>query len=447
VTTTSPNTYCYDQNGNLERRTLSGSAYNLTYDAENHLTEVRKNGNLQATFTYDGDGNRVKAVWEGMPNHPIIAYIGNYYEYQTAGATTTVRQYYYADATRVAMRVDGDLYWLLGDHLGSTSRVANENGTPLANGEQRYKPWGEKRYPTGASGLPTTFRYTGQRQETGLGPSGGEGLYYYGARWYDPALGRFVQADTIVPKPGSAQAWDRYAYVNNSPLRYTDPSGHREDGPCGPGDVCTDTSGGSSGGGSSSGGGNNGNGGGKHSSIVDVMGNPAKGKVVTKFGALNTLQTKYRDDQILTECGSVKKSKGQICLGDFIENIDYGLHAGVDIQFEEKERNLYAVYDGTVVGVIGIYKDNPYENGGNKIIIEHIFNGEKVYSVYFHIGNTLVQKGDLVNNGDLIGYGHEDADHLHFEMRWAAGVNVDEAGNYSSGLSKLNMIVGTDLAS
>jgi RHS repeat-associated protein len=346
-------------------------------------------------------------------------------------------KYYYAGSTRIAMRTgtgtgESGLLWLLGDHLGSTSRVANADGTPYANGEQRYKPWGEKRYPTGASGLPTTFRYTGQRQETGLGPSGGEGLYYYGARWYDPALGRFVQADTIVPKPGSAQAWDRYAYVNNSPLRYTDPSGHREDGPCGPGDVCTDTSGGSSGGGSSSCGGNNGNGGGKHSSIVDVMGNPAKGKVVTKFGALNTLQTKYRDDQILTECGSVKKSKGQICLGDFIENIDYGLHAGVDIQFEEKERNLYAVYDGTVVGVIGIYKDNPYENGGNKIIIEHIFNGEKVYSVYFHIGNTLVQKGDLVNNGDLIGYGHEDADHLHFEMRWAAGVNVDEAGNYSS---------------
>jgi len=48
------------------------------------------------------------------------------------------------------------LLWLLGDHLGSTSRVANADGTPLANGEQGYKPWGEKRYPTGASGLPIT---------------------------------------------------------------------------------------------------------------------------------------------------------------------------------------------------------------------------------------------------------------------------------------------------
>jgi RHS repeat-associated protein len=68
--------------------------------------------------------------------------------------------------------------------------------------------------------MPTTFRYIGQRQEPGIG------LYYYGAMWYDAGLGRFVSADTIVPGTGNPQAWDRYAYVNNNPLRYIDPSGH-----------------------------------------------------------------------------------------------------------------------------------------------------------------------------------------------------------------------------
>jgi len=48
------------------------------------------------------------------------------------------------------------------------------------------------------------------------------GLMYYNARWYDPALGRFVQADTIVPQPGDVRGWDRYAYVENNPLRYSD---------------------------------------------------------------------------------------------------------------------------------------------------------------------------------------------------------------------------------
>jgi hypothetical protein len=47
---------------------------------------------------------------------------------------------------------------------------------------------------------------------------------FYNARWYDPALGRFAQADSIVP--GGVQGYDRYAYANNNSLRYTDPTGH-----------------------------------------------------------------------------------------------------------------------------------------------------------------------------------------------------------------------------
>jgi hypothetical protein len=52
---------------------------------------------------------------------------------------------------------------------------------------------------------------------------------YYRARYYHPALGRFVSADTIVPEPGNPQSLNRYAYVLNNPLRYVDPSGHAVD--------------------------------------------------------------------------------------------------------------------------------------------------------------------------------------------------------------------------
>ena len=52
----------------------------------------------------------------------------------------------------------------------------------------------------------------------------GFGLMFYNARFYDPALGRFTSADTIVP--GGVQGWDRYAYTNNNPVLYNDPSGH-----------------------------------------------------------------------------------------------------------------------------------------------------------------------------------------------------------------------------
>jgi hypothetical protein len=50
------------------------------------------------------------------------------------------------------------------------------------------------------------------------------GLYFYNARWYDPSLGRFIQADTVTP-PG-VLGMDRYAYVSNNPIRYNDPTGH-----------------------------------------------------------------------------------------------------------------------------------------------------------------------------------------------------------------------------
>jgi len=109
--------------------------------------------------------------------------------------------------------------WLLGDHLGSTSMVTDASGVIVS--ELRYSAFGETRYQNGT--LTTDYLYTGQRQETEIG------LYYYVARWYDPAIGRFVQADSIVPDPSSALGFDRYAYTNNNPVKYTDPSGHRVD--------------------------------------------------------------------------------------------------------------------------------------------------------------------------------------------------------------------------
>ena len=46
---------------------------------------------------------------------------------------------------------------------------------------------------------------------------------------YDPVLARFAQADTKVPDPGKSHSFDRYAYANNNPVLYNDPSGHDVD--------------------------------------------------------------------------------------------------------------------------------------------------------------------------------------------------------------------------
>jgi hypothetical protein len=49
---------------------------------------------------------------------------------------------------------------------------------------------------------------------------------FYNARWYDPYLNRFTQADSIIPNPSNVLDWNRYSYVRYNPLKYTDPSGH-----------------------------------------------------------------------------------------------------------------------------------------------------------------------------------------------------------------------------
>jgi RHS repeat-associated protein len=126
-----------------------------------------------------------------------------------------VTKYYYAGSQRIAMRTNGTLNYLLGDHLGSTSLTTDANGNVVS--EMRYKAWGETRYASGS--MPTRYQYTGQYSY-----QSDFGLHFYNARWYDSSLSRFAQADSIVP--GGVQGLDRYAYANNNPLRYIDPSGH-----------------------------------------------------------------------------------------------------------------------------------------------------------------------------------------------------------------------------
>jgi RHS repeat-associated protein len=63
------------------------------------------------------------------------------------------------------------------------------------------------------------MKFTGQRLDS-------TGLYYYGARYYDPGIGKFISADTIVPDPANPQSLNRYACCLNNPLKYIDPTGH-----------------------------------------------------------------------------------------------------------------------------------------------------------------------------------------------------------------------------
>jgi RHS repeat-associated protein len=194
------------------------------YDAENRLVSVSA-GEMQVSFLYDGDGQRVASLIDGE----ATVYIGEVFEWDVTDSSMT--RYYYAGAQRVAVRLENaSPVWLLGDHLGSTSVAANPDGSLLSR--QGYLPWGELRFTEGS--LPGRYQFTGQASYEAE-----FGLYYYKARWYDPHLGRFSQPDSMVPDAGNPLDWDRYAYVRNNPAVYTDLSGHKpctptSDGTCDP---------------------------------------------------------------------------------------------------------------------------------------------------------------------------------------------------------------------
>ena len=85
-----------------------------------------------------------------------------------------------------------------------------------------YKPFGER---------ITLEQKAGERSITNRGYTGheeieGTRLVHMNARLYDPTLGRFLSADTLIQDPYDTQSYNRYTYVRNNPLKYTDPSGH-----------------------------------------------------------------------------------------------------------------------------------------------------------------------------------------------------------------------------
>jgi RHS repeat-associated protein len=170
-------------------------------------------GSTIATFVYDGDGNRIKKTQDGS----TILYVNQYYEKNlTSGVVTS---HYYLGGKEVAVKVSSTVSYIHQDLLGSTS-VTSQAGD-VSTSLIKYAPFGTQRSVSGT--LPMDKLFTGQRRD--ISTAGSE-LYYYGARYYDPQIGRFINADPIVPDWMNPQALNRYSYVLNNPLKYTDPTGH-----------------------------------------------------------------------------------------------------------------------------------------------------------------------------------------------------------------------------
>ena len=228
--------FLYQQNGEMALREGPDGRTIYRYDPSGRLVCVIRNGQILARFGYDSRGFRrwVEAAGQRIIEHrdPQGALLA-----QSAPAGRVLVTYVRAGG-RVIARVSGALEngetsYYHTDYLGSTRVVTGEQGQVLWHGG--YGPYGEGGGP--AEGICVGFAGYEWQSECRL--------YYAGARWYDPELGRFLTADSYTcgpddPRVMSGQAneqtlraWladprrvNRYAYCLNNPVTYVDLDGH-----------------------------------------------------------------------------------------------------------------------------------------------------------------------------------------------------------------------------
>jgi RHS repeat-associated protein len=218
--------YEYDVNGNLIRESTSR---HFEWDHTDRMKVYRtQTGNAEpsvhAHYLYDAAGQRVKKlVRKQGGDYDVTIYIDGLFEYhrRVKGGTTQENNTLHVmdNQSRIALVRVGkpfdedktpDVKFHLGDHLGSSNVVIDDNGD-LINREE-YTPYGETSF---GSFVRKRYRYTGKERDEE------SGLYYHGARYYAPWVTRWVSCDPA----GAKDSMDLYAYVSNSPINHIDPLG------------------------------------------------------------------------------------------------------------------------------------------------------------------------------------------------------------------------------
>lgn len=213
--TTATSTYDYDATGSTTTRALAGEAeQTLAWDAEGRLTGVTQDGD-ESAYVYTADGERLVRKQSGT----VTVYLPGGQEVTLTAATSavTAMRYYSFRGQTVAVRTGklaSTVSSLINDPQG-TAELSIANATASVT-KRRLDPYGSIRGAEAGS-------WTGDHGFLDKSADG-TGLLSVGARYYEPDVGRFISVDPIL-ELGNPQQWAGYAYGNNNPVTFSDPSG------------------------------------------------------------------------------------------------------------------------------------------------------------------------------------------------------------------------------
>lgn len=220
--------YIYDNNGNM----ISHGGYSIYWTSYNYPSTIGTA--TEATdFAYGPDRQYYQQTYNGPGGSETTRYVGGLLEKVTVGSTVDWRHYVKVDDEAVAIvsrKSTGanSVAYPLDDHLGSPSMLTDGAGSAIVS--ESFDSFGLPRDGTAWSGpvSPTdqsSIAGISRRGYTGHSMVGKMGLIHMNGRVQNASLGRFLSADSYVPEIGDTQSYNRYSYVNNRPLTFTDPTG------------------------------------------------------------------------------------------------------------------------------------------------------------------------------------------------------------------------------
>jgi RHS repeat-associated protein len=226
------NGYVYDANGNVTSR----NGYAVTWSSYNYPTGVNSAGE-SVTFQYGPNRERWQEIYTGPNGVEKTNRAGKLFEVAIYGGLAHYRHYIYAGNELVAVddrtTAASPLYYIVGDHQGGIASIENSANPGTNFVSESFTAFGMRRSGETWSGPVTAADETaidgvsrhGYTNQSVLGVN--MYLNHMNGRIQDAITGRFLSPDPNVPDPGNTQSWNRYSYVNNNPLTFTDPTGFR----------------------------------------------------------------------------------------------------------------------------------------------------------------------------------------------------------------------------
>ena len=194
-------------NGNTD---VENSSRDFIYNQNQRLIAVVDSGITKGDYVYNGNGQRVKKVVNGIATIFHYDLQGKLIAESDAGGNIT-SEYVYLNGSPLAKLEGIAVYYYHNDHLGTPQKMTDSSGQVVWEGD--FKPFGEAISITGT--ITNNLRFPGQYYDSDTG------LNYNYFRDYNPVIGRYVQADPI----GLMGGINSFVYVLNNPTRFRDPLG------------------------------------------------------------------------------------------------------------------------------------------------------------------------------------------------------------------------------